>query len=831
MVMVLRTEPPRLIAVLGPTNTGKTHLAVERMLGHRSGMIGLPLRLLAREIYDRIVAMRGRGCVALITGEERIVPQTARYYVCTTESMPVGMSVAFLAIDEIQLAADPERGHVFTDRLLRARGTEETMVMGAASIRPLIRKLVPGAEFVVRPRFSKLTYAGAKKTTRLPPRSAVVAFSAADVYELAETMRRQRGGCAVVLGALSPRARNAQVAMYQAGEVDYIVATDAIGMGLNMDVRHVAFAATRKFDGARPRRLSAAELAQIAGRAGRHMNDGTFGVTGRVDGMDEADVHAIENHTFPDLKTLMWRNSDLDTRSVKALLRSLEARPERAGLVRARRADDHMALAALAHDPDIAGLAKGRDAVRLMWEVCQIPDFRKVMADHHVKLLAHIYRSLMGSGHRLPDDWVARSIERINRTDGDIDTLMSRIAHIRTWTYIAHRSDWVGDHGELQERTRAIEDRLSDALHDRLTQRFVDRRAATIARRLNGDGSLAAHVAADGAVAVEGEEVGHLEGFRFAADKAASQGDGRTLWTAARRALRPEIARRVAACEGDDDAVFDADERLYVLWRGARVARLGPGPDALRPRIDVLRSEFLDDALRARVAARLGEWVAGRLEQACRPLLTARDADLKGPARGLVFQIVENLGVVATADVATLIRDLSADDRKALARLGVRMGLNGVYLKPLMSSRHLNLRALMWAAHAGAETVPGVPQKGEVAIDAQALLGDGFYRAIGYIRLGPRAIRVDMVERLAAETRKATRKGRVPVTPALLSMSGSTSDQFRAVMAALGFRVAGADGALTMAPAPSARCSRAPRPDRHDASSPFAILRDLEMAR
>ena len=833
MGMELRTEPPRLIAVLGPTNTGKTHLAVERMLGHRSGMIGLPLRLLAREIYDRVVAMRGRRCVALITGEERIVPEGARYFVCTTESMPVDMPVAFLAIDEIQLAADPERGHVFTDRLLRARGQQETMVMGAATIRPLIKKLVPGAEFVVRPRFSKLTYSGAKKITRLPPRSAVVAFSAADVYALAETMRRQRGGCAVVLGALSPRARNAQVAIYQEGEVDYIVATDAIGMGLNMDVRHVAFAATRKFDGARPRRLSAAELAQIAGRAGRHMHNGTFGMTGQVEGLDALDVQAIEDHTFPDLKVLMWRNADLDTRSIKGLLRSLEARPDRPGLVRARQADDHMALAALAHDPAIVDLAQDRDAVRLLWEVCQIPDFRKVMADHHVRMLAHIYRNLMGPGHRLPDDWVARSVERIDRTDGDIDTLMSRIAHIRTWTYISHRSDWVGDHGELQDRTRLIEDRLSDALHDRLTQRFVDRRAATIARRLKGDGSLVSHVAADGAVQVEGEEVGHLEAFRFVADKAASHGDGRTLWTAARRALRPEIARRVADCEADDDRCFEADERLHVLWRGERVARLAPGSDILKPQIDVLRSEFLDGALRARIEARLGAWFAARLDASCRPLLSLRQAELRGAARGLAFQIVENLGVVPTAGVAGLIRDLTDDERKVLARLGVRMGLNGVYLKPLMSSRHLALRALLWAAHAGADAVPGVPEKGEVAIDADPCLGDGLFHAIGYLRLGPRAIRVDMVERLAAESRKATRKGPASVTPELLSLSGSTAEQFRAVMASLGFRVSGEEGALNMRVDPAARRAKhAPRHDkRHDRSSPFAKLLELEMAR
>ena len=618
--MLLRPKPSRLTAVLGPTNTGKTHLAVERMLGHRTGMIGLPLRLLAREIYDRIIAVRGTASVALITGEERIIPERARYFVCTTESMPVDMAVEFLAVDEIQLCADPERGHVFTDRLLHARGTEETMVMGASTIRPLIRALVPEAEFVVRPRFSSLTYAGQKKITRLPPRSAVVAFSAAEVYELAEVMRRQRGGCAVVLGALSPRARNAQVAMYQAGEVDHIVATDAIGMGLNMDVRHVAFAATRKFDGARPRNLTPAELAQIAGRAGRHSNDGTFGTTWNVEGLDDMVARAIESHSFADLKALMWRNADLDFKSLTALLKSLEERPRHPALVRARMADDHASLADLARDQDIARLAANPDAVRLLWKVCQVPDFRKVMHDHHVRLLAHIYRALMGPTERLADDWVQRSIERLDRSDGDIDMLMTRIAHIRTWTYIAHRSDWVGDHDELQGITRTIEDRLSDALHDRLTQRFVDRRVASVVRGLKGRGLFQAFVAEDGEVMVEGEAVGRLEGFRFLPGRPAGQALDRALLSAARRLLAPELGRRVAQMAADADDAFRTGPNLAVLWRGEPVARLAAGPDPLRPAIELLPAEALDGDLAQRVRKRLETWLAAWLATGAAPL-------------------------------------------------------------------------------------------------------------------------------------------------------------------------------------------------------------------
>ena len=418
--------------MLGPTNTGKTHLAMERMLGHASGMIGFPLRLLARENYDRAVKVKGARRVALITGEEKIVPPEASWFLCTVEAMPVDRRVAFLGIDEIQMCADPDRGHLFTDRLLHARGELETMFMGAETIRPLLRRLVPGAEFVVRPRFSALTHAGPCKLTRLPRRTAVVAFSAADLYGIAELIRRQRGGSAIVLGALSPRTRNAQVAMYQAGEVDYLVATDAIGMGLNMHVDHVAFAATRKFDGRGPRRLTAAEMAQIAGRAGRHTRDGSFGTTAEIGPLDAELTQRIESHIFEPLTALKWRNSELRFASLETLRVSLGRMPERPGLVRAREADDELALAHLCTDSEIAGLARGPAAVALLWDVCRIPDFGKVAGEGHARLLGQMFRYLTGAG-QLPTDWVARQVDRVNRTDGDIETLMQRIAMTERW--------------------------------------------------------------------------------------------------------------------------------------------------------------------------------------------------------------------------------------------------------------------------------------------------------------------------------------------------------------------------------------------------------------
>src|SRR5580700_9126891 len=557
--MGMLRSAPRLVAVLGPTNTGKTHYAIERMLDHRSGMIGFPLRLLARENYDRVVKLRGARAVALITGEEKILPPNPSYFVCTVESMPLDRPVEFLAVDEIQLCADPERGHVFTARLLHARGLSETMFLGADTIRPLMRRLVPGAEYVGRPRFSTLSHTGHKKVTRLPPRSAVVAFAVADVFSLAELVRRQRGGTAVVLGALSPRARNAQVGMFQAGEVDYLVATDAIGMGLNMDLDHVAFASLSKFDGRGLRHLSAAEIGQIAGRAGRHMTDGTFGTTADEGVLDPSIVNAVEDHRFDPLTRISWRNTHLRFGSIGMLLRSLDERPPAPGLIQVRDADDHGALQRLSRNSEVTALATNPGAVRLLWEVCQIPDFRKMMSDSHARFLAQCFLHLAGPTERLPTPWIAGQIAQLDRVDGDIDTLMSRIAHIRTWTYITHRGDWIDGADDWQERARGIEDRLSDALHESITQRFVDRRSAFLVRHLAGDGELLASVDREGEVRGEGSYVGRLDGFRFIPDVASDGVETRMLVTAANRVLRGEIMSRGQQLATDGDDAFAID--------------------------------------------------------------------------------------------------------------------------------------------------------------------------------------------------------------------------------------------------------------------------------
>ena len=823
----------RLTAVLGPTNTGKTHLAIERMLGHATGMIGFPLRLLARENYDRVVRLKGARSVALITGEERIVPPNPRWIVATVESMPLDRTVEFLAVDEIQLAADWERGHVFTDRLLRARGREETMFLGAETIWPLIRRLLPEAEIVTRPRFSKLAYTGPRKITRLRPRSAVVAFSAAEVYELAEIMRRQRGGAAVVLGALSPRTRNAQVGMYQAGEVDYLVATDAIGMGLNMDIDHVAFARRAKFDGRGVRRLNPAELAQIAGRAGRYMRDGSFGTTDTLGALEGEVVEAIESHRFEPLDRLVWRSDRLEFRSTAALLRSLGAPPPGPEFARKGDAEDHLSLAALARRADIARCATNPAAVRLLWDVAQIPDFRKILSDSHIGLLGRIYLHLMGADGRLPEDWVAAQIARIDRTDGNIEDLTARISHIRSWTYISHREDWLADPAHWRGGARAIEDRLSDALHIALTQRFVDRRAAVLVRRMDGGEKLLGAVSRDGRVLVEGEHVGRLKGFRFAPDRKAAEMDAPALLAAARRALASDIALRVTTLEAEPDSAFKLRMDGLFVWREAPVARLVAGHSLARPRVTALSSELLEPGLRDRISRHLTAWLERHLARAFAPLQGLREAAGTGPARGLAFQLGESLGSLPRSRVADLVGALPPADRKRLTGAGLRFGAHAVYVPALLKPRAIALRRLLWSVHHELEDAPRAPAGDARSMPLDPILPTGFYETIGYLALGGRAVRADSLERLANEARKLARQGAFLATPALAAAIGCAPVELAPVLDAIGYRAKGAAAEATFEP--RRRVRRTPAAGRgqrrQDPDSPFAKLGELRLGK
>jgi ATP-dependent RNA helicase SUPV3L1/SUV3 len=820
-----------ITAVLGPTNTGKTHLAVERMAGHASGMIGFPLRLLAREVYDRVVRMKGRTDeVALITGEEKILPPKARWFLCTTESMPLEREVAFVGLDEAQLGADPERGHVFTDRLLRARGFAETMILGSDSLKPMLKALVPEAEVIGRPRFSTLSYAGAKKLSRLPKRSAIVAFSAEEVYAVAEALRRLRGGAAVVMGALSPRTRNAQVEMFQAGEVDYLVATDAIGMGLNMDVHHVAFASLNKFDGRRQRRLTVAEMAQIAGRAGRHQRDGSFGALHEQgpNAFTPEEVLAIEAHRVPKLEKLYWRQGEPDFDSIEALVASLEAKPQHEVLRAAPEAVDLSVLKRLAEEDWVRQRVRSPAMVQRLWAACGLPDFRKLGAEPHSRFVGRLFGHLSEARGHVPHQWFADEIQRLDNMGGDVETLAGRIAAARSWAYIAHRADWLEDPIHWAERTRAIEEKLSDALHASLTQRFVDKRTTVLLRQIGADASnLPVTIGPEGEVSVEEHPLGTLTGFRFTVAPEARAGDKRMLLAAAEKRLGSEYRKRgQALIDATDEELQLSPEKME--WRGTAVADLKPGPNIARPRIVLDRAlDVLDAQAKVAVQARVERWFADQIGKRLTVLgkldEVTRDPQAGSPLRAFANALLEAGGLVPRRAAAHLIEALDPQARQRLRKIGVTIGTLDVFapalLKPGAARWRRELMGLTEAPAEGATVLPrGAP---------------GADLPYGYRPLGTQAVRVDLVERIARAAHDARARenkgGRKPFAPdpALATSMGLTPETLARLMAQLGFRTArGAEGqpqrwiwqGLVAPPRPKA-------PPRDNA---FAVLAELK---
>ena len=826
-----------LRAILGPTNTGKTYLAIERMCAHSSGVIGFPLRLLAREVYDRVVQMKGANQVALITGEERIVPQGARYYLCTAESMPVqreggeGRDFAFAAIDEAQLGIDPERGHVFTDRMLRARGREETLILGSDTLRPLIRQLLPEAEIVRRPRFSTLRYAGAAKLSRLPPRSAIVAFSAEQVYALAEMLRRFKGGAAVVMGALSPSTRNAQVEMFQRGEVDYLVATDAIGMGLNMDVTHVAFAGLDKFDGRRDRRLTIAEMAQIAGRAGRHQRDGSFGTLGlggdAVPELSDEEINAIEEHRFRPLDHLYWRSADLDFTTVTDLIASLEARSDDPLLRPAPLAIDLAVLKLLAEDPAIA-VTQGKRARRL-WAVCGLPDFRKVGPMHHARMVRRLF-SYIGEGGHIPHEWFAAEVTRLERVEGDIEALADRLAGIRSWAYIAQRGDWLADPPKWAERTRAVEARLSDALHERLTQRFVDRRTAVLVRDIGARGAdaLPVTVAADGEVSVGPEPIGHLAGFEFRVDPTARHADKRLLLAAAERRLGDELDRRAAAlCDAPDTEFRLIEEAggLAIGWDGQVLARLAPGRSLMEPAVRTARAlDRLSTSRRARLRARLERWVESQVDRHLAALKAlakaAGDASVSPGVRALAAMLVDAGGLIPRRSIAAQLAALDKADRHRLFQFRVRLGALDVYIQSLLKPAAQLWRGALLSVRSN-QPMPRLSQPSAATLDGSA---DPRGAALAFRRIGTTWLRIDLADRLAAHAHQVRQHGgEDPVDAALATSLGLDEATIRHLMAEVGFVPSGEAWKWRGHRRPRRREPQGPRP-----GNAFAALAGLK---
>ena len=800
---------PRITAVLGPTNTGKTHYALDRMLGYRTGVIGLPLRLLAREVYDKLVALRGPNAVALVTGEERIVPERAQYWVATVEAMPLGVGAEFVAIDEIQLCADPERGHVFTDRLLHMRGTQETLFMGSDTMRSAIAGLVPEVQFLYRERFSELVHSGSKKLSRMPGRSAIVGFSVDNLYAIAELMRRQKGGVAVVMGALSPRTRNAQVEMYQNGEVDYLIATDAIGMGLNLDIDHVAFSALSKFDGHRMRQLAPNELAQIAGRAGRYMKHGSFGVTGEAAPLSDEMADAITSHSFTPIRKLCWRNGDLAFGNVQALIRSLELPTTNSWLARARDADDLVALKMLAEDAEVAARATDGRSVGLLWDVCRLPDFRGISHAEHAGLITSLFNDIHEQG-RVREDWFARQVKRIDRTEGDIDTLSKRLAYIRTWTYVAQRRDWLDDVAHWRGEARAVEDRLSDALHSALTKRFVDRRTSVLLRRLKQKESLVADVNDKGEVTVEGQFVGRLEGFQFRQDSAQSPEEAKTLRAASMKALAPEFHLRADRFYNAPDTELDFTEQGGLMWGELAVGKLVKGDELLKPRVQAFVDEEAGTDVAEKVTRRLQHFIDRKVQALFEPLTTIeKDETLTGLARGFGFRMIEALGIIPRDQVAQEVKELDQDARAALRKHGVRFGQFTIFMPLLLKPAPTRLRLVLDSLFKDLSEFPESPPPGLVTIPAVSGVDPHAYLLAGYRPAGARAIRIDMLERLADQLRAEDSRGGFEAKADMLSITGMTLEQFADLMQGLGYKADKAERVKVKAPAVGAADSTA----------------------
>ena len=836
----LRNTDSRVMAVLGPTNTGKTHLAIERLCAHSSGAIGFPLRLLAREVYDRVCAIKGKDRVALITGEERIEPPGARWLLCTAEAMPVDADLAFVALDEVQLAADRERGHIFTDRLLHARGREETMFLGSATAEPLIRALLPEAEIISRPRFSTLTHAGAKKLSRIPPRSVIVAFSAEQVYAVAEMLRRFRGGAAVVMGALSPETRNRQVALYQAGEVDYLVATDAIGMGLNLDVGHVAFAGLSKFDGVRQRRLTTAEMAQIAGRAGRHQRDGTFGTlagSGSHDAEFSAEeVYAIEEHRFPPLTRLFWRDAAPRCTALSALIADLEMRPDRPELAPAPEAIDLAVLKRLAEEPDIARTVRGEGLVRRFWNTCSLPDFRQAGLDTHSRFVARLWEDLRHGF--LGGDYVARSIAELDNPSGDIDTLQMRIAAIRSWAYIAQRPDWVLAREEMAGRARAAEARLSDALHARLTERFVNRRTSVLMKKLGSDAALLPVTIADDTVEVDGEHIGQLAGFRFRVDPGARLADRKLLLAAAERHLPALLAQRASQLI---DAITDGTAPLelagtVIRWDGDALARLLPSRSVLSP---LLQPDPALDALaphrKRELLTALESWLGQTLAALAplRKLEAAATDPAAGPElRALLIRLVEAGGLLDRGESG--LDRLGPDQRTMLRRLGVRVGALDLFVPAMLKPAALAAWSAALAARGG-KMIPHPP-----GMPAVLPLTGKAAAPPGYRALGKQALRIDLAEKLlhtAHGLRTVAGKAPFVIDPAMAVSMGLGTLAYAQLLRLAGFQpimprplakgAFGPSAPLKWRWRPTRRQIEAERPAPPPATGAFAALAEL----
>ena len=820
----------KISAVLGPTNTGKTHLAIETMLSFESGMIGFPLRLLAREVYDKVVQKTGLNHVALITGEEKIIPSNAKYFLCTVESMPIDKDLDFVGVDEIQMCADHERGHIFTERLLNMRGKKLTMLMGSNTIRNIISKLDGDIEFINRNRLSKLSYVGHKKISRINRKAAIIAFSAEEVYAIAELIRRQKGGAAIVMGSLSPKTRNAQVELYQSGDVDFLVATDAIGMGINMDLDHVYFSNLKKFDGRKLRKLNLSEIGQIAGRAGRYMNDGNFGSTGDCKEINAEEVELIESHNFEEIQSLFWRNSNLNFNNPTQLIESLDEKPNQKWLRKIHECEDERALKYFLKDGNVINTEFDTQTLKLLWECCQIPDFVKKTYGNHYEVISNVFRYLNSKKGGISEDFMRLQLIKLDKLEGNVDSLSNRIANVRTWSYVSNKSNWVENQEYWIEKTKTLEDKLSDRLHEELTKTFIDKRASVLARGLKQDMKFDTKILLNNDVMIDDQFIGKINGLKLELDlkKGALETDIKSLKKAARQTVGPELKKRIDIITETSSVELKNDFKIY--WNKSPIGRISPGKDYLNPNIELIVDDILEQNQRQRLMTFLTKWLKDKINLTLKSLIDLKFLkDKNSSIKALAYQLYENNGVIKREQVSEYLKTLGQNERKTLRNLGVKFGRYHVFLYKLIKPEAVLLRTLLWKNYHQKYFDLQPPTFGLNFLDDKKTQNRNFMLLCGFEKFNNIYVRIDILERLFMKIINfdSNDKREIKMLPEMLNLLGCNKDKFKILLQSMSYKVIERNNEVFFSYSP--KKNHKVMNKKFTKESPFGVLKDLNL--
>ncbi len=817
----------KITAVLGPTNTGKTHLAIETMLSFDSGMIGFPLRLLAREVYDKVIKRTSLDKVALITGEEKIIPPNAKYYLCTVESMPIDKQLDFVGVDEIQMCADHERGHIFTDRLLNMRGNKLTMLMGSNTIKNIISKLDDDIEFINRNRLSKLSYAGHKKISRIQRKTAIIAFSAEEVYAIAELIRRQKGGAAIVMGSLSPKTRNAQVELYQSGDVDFLVATDAIGMGINMDLDHIYFSNLKKFDGRKLRKLNLSEIGQIAGRAGRYLNDGSFGITGECKDINPEEVDLLENHKFEEIQSLFWRNSNLNFNNSFALIKSLDEKPHKAWLKKIHECEDEKALKFFLRDNNFKDITFDSKKLSLLWECCQIPDFVKKTYGNHYEVIGNVFKFLNSEKGKITDEYMHLQLMKLDKLDGNVDSLSNRIANVRTWSYVSNKNNWIEKQNYWIEKTKLLEDKLSDRLHEELTKTFIDKRASVLARGLKQDMKFNTKILENNDVIIDEQFIGKINGLKLELDlkKGALQTDIKSLKKAARQTVGPELEKRIQRVI--DTGLIELESDFKIYWKKSPISKLVPGNDYLNPNLELIVDDILENKERQKLIIFLEKWIQNKIDTVLKSLIDLKDLkDKNSSIKALAYQLYENNGVLKRDQVSEYLKKLGQNERKILRDLGVKFGRYHVFLHRLIKPEAVSLRTLLWKNYHQKYFNLKPPTFGLNFLDDKNLKNKNFMLLCGFEKFDNFFVRIDILERLFVQIINSDKE--IKMVPEMLNLLGCSKENFKKLLKKMNYKIIEKDNESFFKYLPQ-KSNKNFSNKKNIKENPFGILKNLNL--